>query len=139
MDIERLKAILREEEGLRLIRYKDHLLNETIGYGHQRSDLPETCTEEQAEQWLDGDVKVAMLIARTFMSYIGFELLSETRKIVLVAMAFQLGNRLFDFRKFHHALFAKNYDKAADEMLDSLWAKQTPERAERMAQMMREG
>jgi len=35
------------------------------------------------------------------------------------------------------ALRSHDYDEAANQMLDSLWARQTPERAKRMADKMR--
>ena len=58
--------------------------------------------------------------------------------LVVSAMCFQMGRRgVLKFKKMIQAINDCNYDKAADEMLDSLWAKQTPERAKRMASLMR--
>jgi len=55
-------------------------------------------------------------------------------------MVYQLGfSGTSKFRNFLSALNSQAYDKAADEMLDSKWHRQTPERCERLAKMMREG
>ena len=53
-------------------------------------------------------------------------------------MAFQLGaHGLQKFEKTLQHVKARNWSGAADEMLDSLWAKQTPNRANRMAKRIR--
>lgn len=58
--------------------------------------------------------------------------------LVVSAMCFQMGRRgVLKFKKMVQAIDDCNYGKAADEMLDSLWAKQTPVRAKRMASLMR--
>ena len=53
-------------------------------------------------------------------------------------MYFNLGNRLFNFVNMLKALEDGNYDKVADEMLDSKWAKQVKGRSIELADMMRE-
>lgn len=66
--------------------------------------------------------------------------LSEARQMVLVSMAYQMGTGgLARFPKFLAAVQRGDYAKAANEMRDSLWAKQTPARCERLAKMMEEG
>lgn len=68
------------------------------------------------------------------------EFLSPVRKIVLQAMAFQMGiNGLASFKNMLEAAQRFDYNRAAEEMLNSRWAQQTPERAKRMAEMMRTG
>lgn len=69
-----------------------------------------------------------------------FEFLSDVRKAVLVNMAFNMNKvRLRGFVKMLEAIACKDFDRAADEMLDSLWAKQVGERAVRLAKLMKEG
>jgi lysozyme len=47
-------------EGCRLLAYKDSAGVPTIGYGHTRGvRLGMTCTQQQAEEWLQLDVKIA--------------------------------------------------------------------------------
>ena len=53
-------------------------------------------------------------------------------------MAFQLGlPRLKKFVNFIQGLKDQDYNKAADEMIDSRWAKQTPNRAYGLSEMIR--
>ena len=66
--------------------------------------------------------------------------LSGARQIVLASMCFQMGwPRLSLFVKTLAAMKARDYETAAVEMLDSAWYNQTPDRAEELADMMREG
>lgn len=53
-------------------------------------------------------------------------------------MAYQLGvSGVLRFRKMLEALRAGDREKAAEEALDSAWATQTPERAQRVARLIR--
>jgi lysozyme len=55
-------------------------------------------------------------------------------------MAYQLGlTGLMKFKRFITAYDNRNYEEAAKEMLDSLWAKQTPNRASELAEQMETG
>ena len=65
---------------------------------------------------------------------------NPAREDILTSMAFQLGTEgLADFRKT--LIFISNGDflSAANEMLNSRWARQTPARARRHADVMRTG
>ena len=74
-----------------------------------------------------------------------FNLLLRIEKDVLVEMAYQLGVRgCLNFKLMWKALEKEDYEIAADEMLDSVWARETPprgtpERAEELAGIMRTG
>ena len=62
------------------------------------------------------------------------------RKVILISMYFQLGlTGISNFRKMWAAINAGDFATAAAEMLDSRWAKQTPRRAYRQAEVMRSG
>jgi lysozyme len=53
-------------------------------------------------------------------------------------MCYQLGLSGFSkFKKTIYYLETQQYDEAADEMLDSLWAKQTPNRAKELSNIIR--
>ena len=66
--------------------------------------------------------------------------LTEARQEVIVNMCFNLGmTRLLKFKKFLEAVSLDEYDRAADEMLSSLWAKQVKSRALELAELMRGG
>lgn len=66
--------------------------------------------------------------------------LDETRQNALYDMAYQLGvNGLLKFRKMWLAIESGDFEKAYIEALDSRWAKQTPNRAKRVATKLKEG
>lgn len=66
--------------------------------------------------------------------------LSPVRRMALEAMAFQLGLAgLLGFKNTLTTVERSDYASAAAGMLNSLWAKQTPARARRMADLMRDG
>ena len=60
-------------------------------------------------------------------------------KGVIIEMCYQIGETGFTkFRKAIAYMKDKNWKGAADEMLDSLWAKQTPNRAKRLSDIVRD-
>jgi lysozyme len=66
--------------------------------------------------------------------------MDQVRQQVIVAMAYQLGAKgVSGFKKMIAAITRKDWDAAADEMIDSAWYKQTPSRAKRMADIFRSG
>jgi lysozyme len=57
---------------------------------------------------------------------------------IIANMMFNLGRpRLSKFRKFLAAIEAEDWATAADEMGDSLWARQLPKRSGRLIDRMR--
>jgi lysozyme len=66
--------------------------------------------------------------------------LSDVRRRVLIDMAFNLGvDGLLKFHDTLAAVKAREYERAAEGMLTSLWARQVKGRAIRLAEMMRSG
>ena len=66
--------------------------------------------------------------------------LDETRRGVLVEMLFNIGwPKLSRFGKMFAALQRRDYQAAALEMTDSLWAQQVGQRARTLAGLMRDG
>lgn len=66
--------------------------------------------------------------------------LNEVRQDVLTAMVFQLGAvGVSKFRATLQALKNCDYNLASEQMLKSKWAKQTPARAKRMANLIKYG
>ena len=132
------KAQLKSDEGERLTAYKDSLGNVTVGVGHKVIDndkikLGDQITQERSNQLFDSDYEQASEHAQSY-GYSGPE-----ANNILTNMVFQMGKKGVDgFTGMHKALKEGNYSKAADEMLDSKWAKeQTQERAQRLADRMR--
>lgn len=114
--------------------YLDSLGIETIGYGHNLRDKP--ITKKAADQIFSDDLTdVQLEVTHAFPWYAE---LSQPRQWVILDMVFNMGlGGVRKFKKFIQAVELGNYDTAADEMLDSLWAKQVKGRALELAQMMR--
>lgn len=133
-------TILKKEEGWRNKPYYCSEGYPTIGYGfklgEKNTPLPSFFLPlEVGEVWLTSEV--GDVYSRLFNRLEG---LNAVRAAVLVSMAFQLGTvGLYKFKRMWAALEASDYDKASKEMLDSLWASQTPQRARRHAEMMKTG
>lgn len=131
----RIFSILKKHEGLNLKPYTDTVGKLTIGYGRNLEDRG--ISEEEALFLLSNDVEDAWNEAMHFSFFPG---LSETRKVVIVDMIFNLGIRKFHtFKKMIAALENGYYQQAADEMVDSLWAIQVGGRAVELVKMMRQG
>ena len=137
--IEELKNRIKEHEGYRNKIYKDHLGHATIGYGHlcDAGDPYEEGVEyskEELNEVFNRDFSDAMDLAKTFI-YSPDDHPEEVFG-VCIEMAFQLGSRLFKFKKFREALEKKQYDICCKEMKDSLWAEQTPGRCDSLIKII---
>jgi lysozyme len=126
---------LIRHEGLKLHPYKDTVGKWTIGIGRNLDDKGISRTE--ALMMVENDVTEVEQQLKQLACWSG---LTELRQRVLAEMAFQLGNAgLLEFRKMFAAIESGDFDKAADEMLDSHWHQQTPGRAITLARMMQHG
>ena len=143
----RLRDELIRDEGRSLTAYKDSVGLWTIGVGHLlgQSMRMSTITADECDALLAWDVKNAeALVALIFPSldptrgYTSYEP-EYVRQRALVNMAFNLGGRLKDFRKFVAAVNQSDWEKAAVEMMDSKWAKQVGKRAVRLRDMILNG
>lgn len=129
--------IVVREEGCRLEPYRDTEGKLTIGFGHL---LEQPITMMDAERYLSEDMDTALEGAAAYARQFNLRHVSGDRMGVLVAMAFQLGRSgLMGFRKMGLALAKSDWQTAADEALDSKWARQTPGRARRMARILLRG
>ena len=135
---EDVKKALERDEGRIPYAYQDSEGYWTIGVGHLIDKrLGGRLPEHIIDALLEYDVERAVAEAETFW---WFEGLSDVRKAVVVNMMFNLGLRKFKgFRRMIAALEREDYEAAADEMLDSKWARQVGQRAVRLAQQMRAG
>lgn len=124
------------DEGKRDKMYLDGEGIPTIGIGHNLRDRP--ISERAIRVIFEDDMAEAERDARSLVS--AFDQLSNTRKAVLVNMAFNLGrDRLAGFKNMLAHVNAGEFTFAADEMLRSKWATQVGVRAQRLAQAMRLG
>lgn len=135
------KSLLKKEEGLRLSPYRDSEGYWTIGYGHHSGRINASTgpwTLEEAEEQFNEDFEIAESAARRAVAT--FDNLNGCRKGVLVQMAFQMGEGgLRSFVNTIRHINDENYIQAAANMRRSLWARQTPARAHRMAKRMETG
>ena len=139
MTNEEFEEMLLRHEGLRLQPYKDSEGYLTIGVG--RLIDPEKdggITHDEAIYLMRNDIdrKAAELGER-------FPIVRDmdsTRYYILVNMAFNLGiSGLAGFKKMWRAIHERDYQKAAEEMLDSKWATQVGKRAQELALLMKFG
>lgn len=120
--------------------YKDSLGLKTFGVGHlvlDSDDLEEGIeySDEVVMEYFEKDFKVAVADAH---KYIDEDTIPEDVFGVIIEMCFQLGYpRLCGFKKFKAALEEGNLEEAHVQMLDSRWAKQTPQRANQLAEIVR--
>ena len=125
---------IKENEGYKSTVYTDTLGFDTIGYGFAIKDLE--LDEEVCDLILDK--KLDKLIDATNKKFPFLRELPQDKCEVIFEMVYQLGlNGVSMFKKMLKALENKDYDKAAAEMLDSLWAKQTPNRAIKLSNQMK--
>lgn len=131
---------LIREEGEVLHAYTDHLGYLTIGVGiliDKRKGGG--ITKDESRFLLLNRVKGVVEGIRKNLPWFD-EIGNEPRKAVLIGMAFQMGlNGLLGFKNTLEMIRVGDYDKAAVGMLNSLWARQTPARAKRMAKQMESG
>ena len=139
-----LKTDLRKQlifdEGKKNTVYKDHLGFYTIGVGRLVDPRKPGAglREDEISYLLNNDIDDRLNALHAHLPW--FQDLDDARKGVLLNMAFQLGVwGLLQFKNTLKTIAAGDYEKAAEEMLMSKWAKQTPERAQRMSEQMRTG
>jgi lysozyme len=136
MNIDALRQQLTDDEGRKPRIYKDTVGKVTGGVGRNLTDVP--FSDDEIDLMLTNDIN--KVCAQLDDKLPWWRKLSDRRQQVLANMAFNLGiNGLLGFRNTLSYMQGGEYEKAAQGMLDSLWAKQVGMRAVRLAQMMKEG
>lgn len=134
----KLKSIEEQlilHEGMKLKPYRCPAGKLTIGVGRNLED--KGLSKQEALFLLRRDIAE---ITNELRKYPWFETLDMVRQKVLIDMAFNLGiNGLFSFKKMLSYLKAGDYEKAADEMVNSRWYGQVGDRSKRLVKMMRTG
>lgn len=130
---------LRSDEGTKANAYQDHLGFWTIGVGRLVDARKNGGLRPEEITFLlnnDIDDRIDQLARRLPW----FLQLDSARQGVLLNMSFQLGvDGLLGFKNTLKLVEQGAYAQAADNMLLSKWATQTPARAQRMAEQMRSG
>ena len=144
MDLEKLREELEIDEGCKYEIYLDHLGHPTFGIGH-------LITEDDSEYgWKIGTSIDTFRVHDTFDSdietvlsdctklYEDFEDLPEEAQRVIANMMFNMGyTRLSKFKGMKRGVDARDWNTAADEMVDSRWYNQVTNRANRLVERMR--
>ena len=142
IDMNKLLESVKRHEGYRNKVYLDTLNKRTVGVGHLCVEDFWEDGKEYDEDFLMGilekDLQSAIDQADDMCSNLT---ISDDAKIIIIEMIFQLGGTgVSKFRKMWQALQQDppDYAEASVQMLDSRWAKQTPNRAQEMARHMSE-
>jgi len=144
MDLQRLREDLETDEGVKYEIYLDHLGYPTFGIGHLiREDDPEhgeatgtEVSESRVAEAFEQDVQT--VLSDCAKLYSDFEELPEEAQLVIANMMFNLGYpRLSAFKGMKAGVDARDWNRAADEMIDSRWYKQVTNRAQRLVDRIR--
>lgn len=136
---DKLAAQLRRDEGEVLHAYTDSLGYLTIGIGRLIDKRKGGGITRAESAYLFGN-DYATTLAEVSRRIAWFSRLDTARQGVLLNMAFQMGvDGLLAFKNTLAMVEAGDYEAASKGMLNSLWATQTPERAKRLSDQMKDG
>ena len=144
MDIEKLREQLEIDEGVAHEIYLDHLGYPTFGIGHlvtdddpeYGADVGTKVDEARCIEAFNEDVE--SVIKDCKILYSDFDDLPEEVQQIVANMMFNMGRpRLSKFKGMKRGVDAKDWNAAADEMVDSAWYRQVTNRANRLVERMR--
>ena len=144
MDINQLRKEIEYDEGSVNEIYLDHLGLATFGIGHLvREQDPEYGQEvgtpvhgDRCIAAFNEDIQTVLSDCNTL--YSDFEDLPEEVKRIIANMMFNMGRpRLSGFKGMKRGVDARDWNAAADEMVDSQWYRQVTKRADRLVERMR--
>lgn len=128
------RDLVERHEGCRQFPYLDTRGKTTIGIGRNLSDRG--LADDEIEYLFATDLGIALSICcDLYPAFTGF---SPARQAALISMAINLGRpRLTGFRRLRVAVNRGNWHGAADEAVNSLWARQIRHRATEIAAILR--
>ena len=144
MNLEKLREELTIDEGCRYEIYLDHLGYPTFGIGHLiKGHDPEhgwsvgtDIDENRVHEAFNYDIGSVLTDCERL--YANFYQLSEEVQLIIANMMFNMGlSRLSKFKGMKRGVDAEDWNTAADEMVDSIWYRQVPNRADRLVSRMR--
>ena len=144
MDIEQLREQLEVDEGCVYEIYNDHLGYATFGIGHlvtesdpeQGQSLGTPVSSDRVAEAFESDIQSVLRDCNIL--YSDFHNLPEEAQQVIANMMFNLGRpRLSKFAGMKRGVDARDWDAAADEMVDSNWYRQVTNRADRLVERIR--
>jgi GH24 family phage-related lysozyme (muramidase) len=140
MNYEDVKSRIKKHEGFIAKVYLDSLGKATIGYGHlltEDDDFEEGIIYDKdiLEELFDKDFNKAK---QGMEELVGTLDIAMAAKGIIIEMVFQLGKTgVSKFKNMFAALNEYDYTRAAEEMLNSAWYRQTPSRCEELSNLMR--
>ena len=144
MDIEKLREEIEYDEGNVEKIYLDHLGLPTFGIGHlvRESDTEHgwevgtAVSYDRCVEAFNEDIKT--VVSDCYKLYSDFDDLPEEVKRIIANMMFNMGRpRLSKFKGMKRGVDARDWNTAADEMVDSRWYRQVTKRADRLVERMR--
>lgn len=144
MNLDQLRMELEYDEGCKYEIYLDHLGLPTFGIGHLvTEDDPEhgkevgtAVSEERVIEVFEKDVQVTIEECKKL--YDDWLDLPEEAQLIIANMMFNMGRpRLSQFKGMKAGVDARDWNQAADEMVDSKWYRQVTNRADRLVTRMR--
>ena len=129
---------LKRHEGVRTHAYQCTANMTTVGVGRNiDEDGGLGLSVDEIEFLLENDIKRCK---QELITLPWFSQIDSVRQDALINMCFNLGMpRLLGFKNALTAMSVGDYDTAADEFMDSRWAKQVGYRAEEVCTMIRTG
>ena len=144
MNLEQFREQLEIDEGVKYEVYNDHLGYATFGVGHLvlESDpefgdpigapVSESRVIEAFEQDCENVLRDCNIL------YEDFDDLPEEAQQVIANMMFNMGRpRLSKFKGMKRGVDSRDWNAAADEMVDSAWYRQVTNRADRLVERIR--
>ena len=144
MDLKKLREELEIDEGRVDEIYTDHLGYPTFGIGHLVIEhdaeygwgVGTSIDTVRVHETFEQDIKTVLSDCNRL--YKDFEDLPEEAQRVIANMMFNMGYpRLSKFEGMKSGVDARDWNQAADEMVDSRWYYQVPNRAKRLVERMR--
>ena len=144
MNLEQLREQLEIDEGCVYEIYNDHLGYATFGIGHlvtesdpeNGQELGTPVSESRVIEAFEQDVQT--VLSDCAILYPDFDELPEEAQQIIANMMFNLGRpRLSKFKGMKAGVDARDWERAADEMVDSAWYRQVTNRADRLVVRMR--
>lgn len=134
--IKSARVMLLRDEGCSRVPYKCPAGFWTIGVGRNLEANP--LSDDEIALILDNDIDRARTAANEIFGATWFEQQEEHRQLGIINLIFNLGKSGFmQFKKAIGAMLRGDWDTAANEILDSRYAEQVGERAERVAKLLR--
>ena len=144
MNVEKFTKEIKRDEGVKYEIYLDHLGLPTCGIGHlitewdaeYGSEVGTKISEERVNALFKKDLETTIDDCKKL--YYDFDVLPVKAQHIIANMMFNMGRpRLSRFHKMKRAVDNREWQEAATQMLDSRWANQVPNRANRLIEEMK--